>query len=63
VRARFSTMLNTQVTRLERPSNRSTPAKTASQASWTTSSACARLPMIEAAILVREKWNRRIRRR
>ena len=49
VRARFSTMLNTQVTRLERPSKAPIPENTASQASCTTSSACARLPMIEAA--------------
>ena len=56
-------MLNTQVTRLDRPSNLPTPAKTASQASCTTSSAWARLPMIEAATPMNEAWNRRINAR
>ncbi len=60
VRARFSTMLNTQVTRLERPSKAPMPENTASQASWTTSSACARLPMIEVATPIREPWKRLI---
>ncbi|MGA9012248.1 MAG: hypothetical protein WB509_07115 [Acetobacteraceae bacterium] len=54
VRARFSTMLNTQVTRLERPSKAPIPENTASQASCTTSSAWARLPMIEVASPVSE---------
>jgi hypothetical protein len=47
-------MLKIHVTTLERPSKPLTPANTASQASCTTSSACARLPMIEAATPISE---------
>jgi hypothetical protein len=59
-RARFSTMLNTQGTTLER---RPIPENTASQASCTTSSAWARLPMIEAPRPINELWKRLISRR
>jgi len=63
VRARFRTIENSQVVRLDRPSNRPIPEKTASQASWTTSSACALLPMIDVATWVNVVWNRRINAR
>ena len=63
VRARFSTMLNSQVARLDRPSNRATPAWAAIHASCVTSSACAWLPMTAAASRTNEAWNRRTSRR
>ena len=43
VRARLTRMVNTQVRSDDRPSNPLRPRKTASQVSWTTSSATARL--------------------
>src|SRR5690348_4064061 len=49
VRARFTRIRNTQVFSDERPSNPSRPRSTASQVSWTTSSATARFGTNDAA--------------
>ena len=56
VLARFTRMRNSQVLSDERPSKFSSPRNTASQVSWTTSSATARLGTNEAASCSIGSW-------
>ncbi len=56
VLARLTRMRNSHVRTEERPSNRLMPRSTPTQASWTTSSATARLGTSEQASRSMESW-------